>query len=285
MSIVAVVPDVPAVRGVERACLAELLYFLRRHRRYWVIAAALYGDALRAWRRTRVLRVGFCLLQAVDDLLDGDRPCARDPRTVAEEVAVALGGGPEANGRLGLLARSLRAELSSRGRPGERPVEMAAALVRHMMSDHERARERLVWDAARLAAHHDRTFHLSLDLLLIGAGARLRAEDVPELVAALGWCSTERDLADDLRHGLVNVPREVVDGAAAEGQGLEALDLFLATSAARAWRAAGRAQTTEGLARLAPRLAAESDGTGARVCGLFVRSVQRFARRLTIGPP
>src|SRR5262249_17909339 len=152
-----------------------------------------------------------------DDLLDGDRACDADPCLVAEEVATALEGGPAPGTRLGLLARSLRAELVPRGAPGERPAEMAAALVRHMTSDHERARGRAVWTASRLSGHHDRTFRLSLDLLLVGAGARLRAADVPELVAALGWCSTERDLADDLGHGLVNVPREVVEGAAAEG--------------------------------------------------------------------
>jgi hypothetical protein len=33
------------------------------------------------------------------------------------------------------------------------------------------------------------------------------------------------------------------------------------------------------LARLAPRLAADPDRVGARVCGIFVRSIQRFARR------
>ena len=271
-----------AVRA-ELACLAEFGHFLRRHRRYWVIGAALYGTGVRAWSRTRVLRVGFCLLQAVDDLLDGDRRADGDPRMIAEAVAAALEGRGRAPGRLGLLAEHLRIDLAPLGAAGERPLETAAALVRHMAIDHERALRVAVWDAAQLEAHHRTTFRLSLDLLLIGAGARLRAADVPELVAALGWCSTHRDLADDLGHGLVNVPREVLDAAFAEGQGLADLDGMLRTRAARTWLSDGLHETSAGLARLEPRLATDPDRAGARVCGIFVRSIQRFARRHAAG--
>src|SRR5262245_19264492 len=64
---------------VEMLCVREVTRFARRHRRYLLTGIAIWGYSLRRWRRTRLLRAGFCLTQHIDDVLDGDRRVVGDP--------------------------------------------------------------------------------------------------------------------------------------------------------------------------------------------------------------
>ena len=91
-----------------------------------------------------------------------------------------------------------------------------------MCVDRERVLSTRVSSATELAELHRATFRGSLDLMLIAADSPLRAIDVPELVEALGWCSTVRDLGDDLSHGLINMPREIAAAAQAESVSADA---------------------------------------------------------------
>jgi hypothetical protein len=184
---------------VEVLCLRELARFTRRHPRYLVTGLVIWGYSLPRWRETRLLRTGFCLAQHIDDVLDGDRPVTGDPVAYARRL---LHGAP---GPLAPLAASVLAELDRRG--GRATL---AELVEVLIEDRRRMDARRTMPAAALAAHHRRTFRLSLDLTLIAAGSRLRAEDAPELVEVLAWCSPVRDLEEDLTKGLINIPEEVL---------------------------------------------------------------------------
>ena len=152
-----------------------------------------------------MLRVGFCLLQAIDDLLDGDRPSVADPRLIAESIATQLQTGEFRTDHLGTMAEVLKEELDAVRTGSDDPVGEAIALIRHMTVDRERVEQSLIFDAEQLRSHHRTTFMHSLNLLLIAAGATTRASDVPELVEAFGWCSTVRDLEEDLGHGLARL--------------------------------------------------------------------------------
>src|SRR4030095_6157477 len=113
-----------------------------------------------------------------------------------------LGGAP---GPLAPLSAFVLAELSRRN--GRATLE---ALVEVLIEDRRRMDARKTMSAAALAAPHHRSFSLSLDLPLIGVGSDLRAEDAPDLVDALSWCSPIRDLDEDLAKGLINIPEEVL---------------------------------------------------------------------------
>ena len=65
-------------------------------------------------------------------------------------------------------------------------------------------------DRAALDAHLADTFTRSLDLQLLLAGSRMRSRDVAPVIACFSRCSALRDLEEDLAHGLVNVPRDVL---------------------------------------------------------------------------
>lgn len=184
---------------LEVLCLRELALFTRRHPRYLLTGLAIWGYSLRRWRETRLLRTGFCLAQHIDDVLDGDRPVSGDPVAYARGL---LRGEP---GPLAPLAASVLEELDRRG--GRETLE---ELVEVLIEDRRRMDARRTMSAAALAAHHRKTFRLSLDLTLLAAGSDLRAEDAPELVDALAWCSPVRDLEEDLAKGLINIPEEVL---------------------------------------------------------------------------
>ncbi len=133
-------------------------------------------------------------------------------------------------------ARRFAPTCSQRGGPAA--LVTAMALLERMCVDRERVLATRVSSATELADLHRATFRGSLDLMLIAADSPLRAIDVPELVEALGWCSTVRDLDDDLAHGLINMPREIAAARAGGECGRDDPGAWLATRA-RA-RMAGR---------------------------------------------
>lgn len=269
---------VRAVR-LEYICLSQFALFIRRHRRYLVIALFLYGHSLFRWRKTRVLRVGFCLLQAIDDLLDGDRPSAADPRSIAEDITTQLQTGEFRTDRLAALAEALSEDLEALRTDSDDPVGEVIALIRHMAVDRERVERSLIFNAEQLRRHHRTTFMHSLNLLLIAAGASTRARDVPELVEAFGWCSTVRDLEEDLDHGLVNVPADVVAAAEEEGASLDNARVFLSAAAVRRWFATELQRAHSLLVAHGRRRATMDDPAGQRILRIFDRSIAGYVRR------
>ena len=267
---------------LEYVCLSQFAMFVRRHRRYLVIAVFLYGHSLFRWRKTRVLRVGFCLLQAIDDLLDGDRPSRRDPQVIADDIALQLQSGRFGTDHLAVMARSLKEELEALRTGSDDPLGEVTALIRHMSVDRERVERALIFDADQLRHHHRTTFMHSLNLLLIAAGATTRASDVPELVEAFGWCSTVRDLEDDLNNGLVNVPADVVAAAEEEGATLGDTREFLGAQAVRHWFATEAQRAQSLLLAHAQRHAAKDDPTGRRILRIFDRSIGGYVRRFAV---
>lgn len=270
-------PEAAAAFEVDLLCLREVALFGRRHPRYWLIGLFLLGASLPRWRSRRVLRTGFCLLQHADDLLDGDRPCEREPLEAVDELIAAIESGRFGAGDRMRLAEAFSADLRRAG--GEPALATAVDLLRTMQRDRRRVLERTLLDRRALLEHHRATFTRSLDLMLTAAGSDLRSADVPELADALGWCSAVRDLREDLEAGLVNLPREVIEAARAEGCRSLAHDELLATAAVRAWLAAELARAGRLLDAADRRLEALRGRRGERALRLFARSIRGFAER------
>lgn len=257
---------------VEWLCLENQWQFIRRHRRYATIVLALSAASLPHWRRNRLLRTGFCALQAIDDLLDGDRPSEREPLDVVMSLRTHIESRTFTDDPLSRLIAAFVSDLESVG--GSTAVNDAVRLIDVMIRDRQRQLHGELWDAATLRAHHRETFTLSLDLMLLAGRCDLRSREVPELVDALGWCSTVRDLDEDLAKGLVNIPRDVVAQAGANATTSPAA--LASDPAVLAWvttegeRARGLLLATE------ERLAALSDRRGARVLLRFSRSMVKY---------
>jgi hypothetical protein len=268
---------------LEFICLVQFGIFIRRHRRYLVVALFLYGHSLFRWRKTRVLRTGFCLLQAIDDLLDGDRVSERDPIYVAGDIVRQMRTGNFATDRLAFLAEALTEDLRALQTEADDPVAEAIALIQHMCVDRERVEQGLIFDKSQLRRHHRKTFVYSLNLLLIASGARTRSKDVPELIEAFGWCSTVRDLEEDLGHGLVNVPADVVAAAAMEGATPDSATEFVSTHAVRSWLGSELERADSLLRAHKDRRTPGGDPAGDRVKRIFYKSISGYVRKFDCG--
>lgn len=264
-----------AAFDVELLCLRNFARFIARSRRYLVITFAVLAAGIPHWRRQRLVRTGFAFLQAVDDLLDGDRPSECEPLEVADGLIIALESGHFAADDLGRLGAAFRADLLARGGPAA--LATAVALLERMCVDRERVLSSLTSNAAELTELHRATFRGSLDLMLIAANSPLRADDVPELVEALGWCSTVRDLGDDLSHGLINMPQEIALAAQAESAAAAPAQ-WRETRAVRDWLESERTRGHALLDRADARLRNFDGVRGGALLRRFARSMRRYAR-------
>jgi membrane-associated phospholipid phosphatase len=252
---------------IETLCVRELVLFARRHRRYLLTGLAIWGYSLRRWRQTRLLRAGFCLAQHIDDVLDGDRRVQGDP---VAYVRGLLDGEP---GPLVALSGFVIAELKRRD--GHEKLD---ALVEVLIEDRRRMDARKTMPAAALATHHHKTFSLSLDLTLIAIGSDLRAEDAPDLIDALSWCSPIRDLDEDLAKGLINIPEEVL----ARVPGPVGPRTLLAAEPIKAWLREEHRRGVESLAAgpsPSRRTGARSDDPGWAVLSSFHRALAAYEKK------
>lgn len=246
---------------IEALCLREAALFAQRHIRYLLTALAIYGFSLPRWGKTRALRAAWCLAQHVDDVLDGDRAIAGDPEVYTREVLRVLAGSPPDEGSPAqVLAAFVRDRL---------PKETLAALFEELIVDRRRMAERRAMSAAELAGHHRRTFFLSLDLTLILTGAKLGAAGAPELVDALSWCSPVRDLEEDWKKSLINVPSEVL---AESGGGLN-------SPAVRAWLREEHRRGAAAIAALGAKLPMITDPRSRAVLSSFHRALAAYERK------
>lgn len=258
----------------EWLAAAQAFRFGLRHPRYWLVALMLYGASVPRWRRLRAARLGYAFLQLYDDLMDGDRFCAEPLDALAVRVRREWDeGGFTGDDTLSRLGAATHAALRASPRlPGDAPEQDIAALLALMHRDLERRRGRLVLPASDLEAHLRSTFEHSTNVLFFACGHRLRAAQMPALVAALAWCSVVRDFVADARRGLYNVPLEVLGTAPPPVAGLVELPAVHTWLVGERARGAGLlAACEEEHARLAGL-----DPGGARLARLFARSMRKY---------
>jgi hypothetical protein len=232
---------------VELLCLRQCAHFSLRHVRYFVIFLAIWLPSLLHWRRYRAVRTGFCAAQWIDDLLDGHRSSRREPLEIADDLLARRFG----DDGLSRLVLALFEDLDAAGQ------SEFMELVRCMRTDRLRVLHRERWTQARLDTHHEATFRHSVNLMLRTTGCTARASGVPSLLRALAWCSVIRDLDDDRRHGLDNIPRD--------------------TDPTR-WLSEQHTHARTALTRSAEEITRLDDPRARRILRIFQRSVEKYAR-------
>ena len=270
---------------IELLCLREFARFARRHVRYVVICLALYRASLgRFWER-RILRTGFCLLQSVDDLLDGDRPSEQEPLYVVDQLVQEIESRQFGSDPLSRLAYAFVCDLERIRNGRHDPLKDAVALIRHMQTDRRRVLTGNLMTEQQLREHHRRTFSLSVDLMLLAAGSPLRATDCPALIDAFGWCSTMRDLEEDLSNDLVNIPQEVVDRARDQGVKDLSFQSLCLSVPVRDWMKRELIHAEKLLDRADAQINAVGNVEGASTLSMFARSIRGYVRRYSRSLP
>lgn len=264
---------------VELICWRFNYGFMKRHRRYLIVFLLILWHSLFRWRATRVVRFTYALAQRLDDILDGDFPVEGEPGALVDGVIRQLETGVFEDSELGRLAQRVADELTNLRSEQDEPLKELIALLRVMRFDRERVRQQLLLSRSELAEHHRQTFQYSVNLMLVGARAELRAQDAEALVRAFGWCSTLRDLPEDIEKGLFNIPREVVERACSEeGARLDYASLA-ATAAVRQWIEQLHGEGKGNLDRFAAKLESMKTKKGARILTIFMKSMHGFHAR------
>lgn len=223
---------------IVQACLMELyaagefVRFTMRHRRYFTTAFFLYLYSFKSLKYAHFLRIGFAVLQHLDDVLDGDRKVGEDPlqyvkRLVKREPTSKTTKSQHL--RMQRLMSYFYDILVWCSSPIHHTNEDFTLLLDSLILDYDRRANRLVFPAAKLHAHHYQTFFHSVNLCLAMSGSSKTAKDEEELVLAFIWCSPIRDIEADYEIGLINIPEEVVLTAKREKE-----DLFY-SSAYKNW--------------------------------------------------
>ncbi|MES2963317.1 MAG: hypothetical protein V4760_05460 [Bdellovibrionota bacterium] len=266
---------------LEWAMLKDFVFFAKRNLRYGKIALALYFLEFKLGRRAFVARLGFVFLQVIDDLLDGDRACAIEPyEEIAQLLQRAERGRFDLSRPLDRLGAALWVEMG-RNAAGEEGVAKTLEIIRVMMRDRKRVTSGEIWLEADLREQHRRTFAHSLDLTLIAIESPLRASDVPALLDLLGWCSTVRDLEEDLSRGLCNLPREVVPSGAIEMS-------WVRSDGVSAWFESEYRRVEGLLVEAEAQIARHEGKSGLDVFVMFRKSIASFharQKRRTVSAP
>jgi hypothetical protein len=247
------------------------MLFCRRHVRYLPIFACIYGYSLSGWKRTRPLRAAYALTQAVDDLLDSDRPCAREPEEEVREILGArdssvLSSEDEGSKRLLRIWNFTRPHLEACG-----ALSDFQKLADCMLLDRRRVREGLRHSESELRLHHHTVFECSANTALKLCGFELRARDVPGVIDELCWVSPMRDLREDLRAGLNNLPAEIYRGQA----GVTALK----DPSVLRWLRKEYNAMLEAIERTEAQLLSVRGRTGAFGFRIFHRLLKSYARK------
>jgi len=216
--------------------------------------------------------------------MDGDRETDTSPDDIAAQtIAEWENGRFRGDTPLSKLGAALAAALRTLPLlPEDDPRHDVMVLLKAMHRDAKRVATRVLLPHTELKTHLRTTFHHSINLLLIASQMQTRAKNVPDLVAALGWCSVVRDLNEDLGKGLVNVPVEVVRRVEPAGSILTPQhpeiqrwleeEKLVALNHLRASTVTLQTMTAHDL-------------HAARLLGLFQRSIERYAKKKRITEP
>lgn len=261
--------------GPEVICLKQFCFFCRRHRRYVLIFLVMYSGCLFRWRKTRSIRTGYCFVQLVDDILDGDRHFDSDLGIFVESLIEELKTErfSHANDASTLAAFFYRA-ISART-DATIIKKKLIELVEILKFDYERRVNCRSLPRSTLEIQHRRTFELSLDITLALVDSKTRTEQCPGIVSSLAWCSVMRDLREDLSAGIINIPQEVLS---LPGRALTAakIDSILNHQAVRQWIRSEFLRGQENLETARESIERLNDKSGKRIMNLFWKSIKAY---------
>jgi phytoene/squalene synthetase len=115
--------------------------------------------------------------------------------------------------------------------------------------------------------------------MLRAIGSDVSSRDVPGLIDAFGWCSTMRDLEEDLEAGLINIPADIIAAAGLDPEALSDYESVVSKEAVVRWMSEELLIARQSLDAADASLADMGQQPGGRVLKMFSASIRRFADR------
>lgn len=193
----------------------EAFHLLKRDpKKYRRRVAGFYLLSLKDREIGAIARASYFFIRHLDDVLDGDQVVSFAPLAYTQDLRAQVSmdsftGSPSVGG----LAEFAIDRLKRRGKPGDNPRRDFLDSIDSMVFDHQRAKGRSLLSAAEVEAYYGRIFLPVINIMLIGVRSQLRASDIPELALSQGRVYSVRDLENDWRAGVINIPREVLGEA------------------------------------------------------------------------
>lgn len=206
--------SVKEVLRVEEIALRETKTLLHRNpHKYLIPMASLYAFSVINCELATTLRSTYWSLRIVDDILDFDRPVPQeeDPLVYASALRrqIETGNYTDESHFSQLTSYAIRS-LYDRARPNDNVEQEFINAMDMMMDDCKRAKERRLLTASEIEEYYQTTFLPLINIALIGAESKMRAEDIPKLGSVQARVYSIRDVKEDWEAGLINVPCEIL---------------------------------------------------------------------------
>ncbi len=260
---------------IEYLCLKQFYYFSRRHRRYFFIFLSMYIGSLFRWRKLRILRAGYCFIQLLDDILDGDRQIHLDPRVYANQIANEISHESFSKSSDASILCDFVVSAAKERLDYLSIKQKLLSLVTILANDCDRRINRRSDLASVLSQHHRQTFQLSMDITLAFLDSKVTSFDCPEIIESLAWCSVMRDLRDDLKVGIINIPMDVyeVPNTMLSDHEIEAI---INNKAVQAWLRTEFDLQTAHMQAIGPKLPYMKDNIGRQIIKIFWKSIKSY---------
>lgn len=254
---------------------------VERNSKYFAITTALYlASTFNPFARifsTRPVGVApglwtayhFC--REIDDIADGDKELPQGYATFSE-LQDALNTAMDTNkyppSGVGVLLRGTVRDMREYHNVDVR--EDLSAFLDAMAYEQQRRLNKTISTREELYQLYQNSFGIPQNIAFIGAGSRVRSYDIPELAELQGRIYAVRDLSDELKHGIIFVPQEVLPlGMTAD----QLCSDYHALPEIRAWI---QEEISEGKRMIAKLREKELDKTGRIMVNFLVQGIERY---------
>ncbi len=192
---------------IEKVCFKEFLLLVKRDIRYFYFVLCLYLRSVNTYKDVRLLRATYCLARYIDDIIDGDRKCCSDPEKLINNLRLQIYTENFcSDNHIAILAEFILRELDREYESKEVVKKALLNMIDLIVFDYRRTHEKIISSEEELDRRLFKVLFSAVDISLIIMRAKIRAEDISDLIYAQVHIYTVRDIEKDFNRGLINIP-------------------------------------------------------------------------------
>lgn len=180
-------------------------------------------------------RETYLFFRHIDDALDGDIELEGNPIAYVRRIQSDIKHDRQEIVDPAKMARYSLSVLEPLAQEGDDPQQLFLDAIDAMIFDYRRRQSREVLTEEQIDEYYFNTFAPVLNLMFIGLNSELRVtqESLADLALSQGRIYSIRDLEDDWKNGIINVPKEVLDKAELTAE--NSYEELVSNQVVRAW--------------------------------------------------